>query len=114
MTLCYNTNAVFLWPEEKQVVVIANQRLILSLEHGENILSEIFTAFITALLITPWKSHLREKSFNSTSSISLLLGGCRGKCMYVYDIGADRCSTVHRYGHSMNTGIQIYRYGPFT
>ena len=34
--------------------------------------------------------------------------------MYVYDIGADRCSTVHRYGHSMNTGIQIYRYGPFT
>lgn len=84
----------------------------------KNIRREIFTAIVTAQIHHTFRvTYVRNHSTgmqNSTSSISLLLGGCRGKCTYLYDIGADGRSTAHTYGRSMDTGVQIYRYGLFT
>ena len=63
----------------------------MSIEHGE-VLREIFKAIMIAQFVTPSESRLREKSFSRIAEqvrsplISLLLGGCRGVRMCVFDI----------------------------
>ena len=98
----------------------------MSIESGEKVQREVFKVIMIAPFITLSASCLREKSFNrnaeqvrSLYTILLLLGGCRGVNMCVFDIGPHWCSTVCTYGGSTvcictGTGVQIYRYGRST
>ena len=77
-------------PAYSWVAFIANRKLIVSV--GE-VLRKIFKVIMIVQSVTPSESRLREKSFSRNAEqvrsplISLLLGGCRGVCMCVFDVG---------------------------
>ena len=85
----------------------------------KKVLWKIFKAIMIEQFVTPSESHLREKPFSRNAEqvhsplISLLLGGCRGICSYVFDIEA-HVQHVRMCGRSTDTGVQIYRYGRST
>ena len=65
----------------------------MSVERGGEVLREIFKAIMIVQFVTPSESRLREKLFSRNAEqlrsplISLLLGGCRGTCTCIFDIG---------------------------
>ena len=92
-------------PTYSRVAFIANQRPIVSVEHGEKGPEGDIQSHYDRTVCHTSESRLCEKSFSrnveqvlSPSLISLLLGGCRGVRTHIFDIGVHRRSTARTTG----------------